>query len=154
MSLFDALRPKKTKIEIGPQEVDEQIELGAEKESAEAESKVKSEDAFEPSLGTPLHSHKIRVLRQELKETRENQELRKEYTNRLYRLICIWLIFCGFLLVMCAIWGWGPGACFYLSDKVLITVVTTTTLNVLALFGIVAKWMFPTNRADRPRGKK
>ena len=70
---------------------------------------------------------------------RDVHELRKEYIPKLFILTVVWLGFVVFLLLMVA-----QGArTFYLSDSVLIALITSTTVNVIGIFLIAARWLFP-----------
>jgi hypothetical protein len=61
---------------------------------------------------------------------------RKEYTHKIFVLICMWLVLVGIVLIAS-----GNGNLHY-SDSVLITLLTTTTANVIGLFVFVAKYLF------------
>ena len=61
---------------------------------------------------------------------------RKEYTHRIFVLICMWLILVSIILIAS-----GNGNLHY-SDTVLVTLLTTTTANVIGLFVFVAKYLF------------
>ena len=62
---------------------------------------------------------------------------RKIYASRLFDLSGYWLLFIGVFLLLA---GWGA---LKVADSVLIALITTTTANVLGLFYIVARWLFP-----------
>lgn len=79
-------------------------------------------------------------------------DLRKEYSNKLYCLIRNWLIaICILLLIHGSLGIYGY---FHLSDKVLITIIGGTTLNVLGLFAIVANYISPKSSINTKAGKK
>lgn len=68
---------------------------------------------------------------------------RKIYASRLFDLSQYWLLFIGAFLLLA---GFGK---LKVADSVLIALITTTTANVLGLFYIVARWLFPNkNTAD------
>jgi len=67
---------------------------------------------------------------------------RKEFGNKIYWLVVFWVI--G-ILALLATQGFGAFE-FNLSDKVLITLIGGTTLNVLGIFVIVAKYFFKTTK--------
>ena len=81
------------------------------------------------------------ALIQELKFKNEEHSQRIAYAKRIYTLIVAWLIFIGFV-VICS--GLKVLLCQYfeLSDKVIITLLTTTTVTVIGLFGTVLKYLF------------
>jgi len=67
---------------------------------------------------------------------------RKEFGNKIYWLVVFWVI--G-ILIMPASQGFGIFG-FNLSEKVLITLIGGTTLNVLGIFVIVARYFFRTSK--------
>jgi hypothetical protein len=79
----------------------------------------------------------IGQLKQTVKDERTMLKQRKRYASRLFDLSCYWLLFIGASLLFA-----GKEE-LKVSDPVLIALITTTTLNVLGLFYIVARWLFP-----------
>jgi len=61
---------------------------------------------------------------------------RKEYANKIFALICCWIVFLGIFLLLVGF------SCIKLSDGVLIAFIGGTTANVLGIFMIVAKYIF------------
>lgn len=86
-------------------------------------------------------SHEVELLRQELKESQETHTLRLSYSGKIFYLVCVWLV-CVTIAVFLSGFSFQG---FSLSDKVLIAFITSTTVNVVGLFIVVAKWMFPSN---------
>lgn len=77
-----------------------------------------------------------------LRNFEQNIALRKEYAGKIYRLVVGWL-FALFVLLVAS----GVGNVFgvvSLSDRVIMTLITGTTINVLGIFVIVAKYIFRT----------
>lgn len=81
------------------------------------------------------------TLSHNLQESRDNHKLRMDYANKIFILVCLWL---GCVILSVLLAGFKIFN-FSLSDKVLITFITSTTINVLGLFAIVAKWLFQQN---------
>ncbi len=110
------------------------------KEKAEVSS---SHQEPEPDLSLDLAEHQlfyqVEALKQELKEAQDTHELRLGYAGRIFWLVCAWLVCVAIAVFMSGFSLWN----FNLSDKVLITFITSTTINVVGLFVVVAKWMFP-----------
>ena len=83
-----------------------------------------------------------------LKQLQQDREERKKYADKIFRLIVIWL---GFIMVLlffqgfCNLLRTSPDSqpCFFLSDAVLIAAITSTTASVIALFVLVAKYLYP-----------
>ena len=76
-----------------------------------------------------------------LAKLNQDLELREKYSGKLFDLIKYWLIAIFALLLLQGFAG--VHGYFALSDKVLITIIGGTTINVLGLFAIVANYIFP-----------
>jgi hypothetical protein len=83
--------------------------------------------------------HELEVERVMLKQ-------RKRYAFLLFGLSAVWLVFIGIFLILAGLEK------LKVADSVLIALISTTTANVLGLFYIVARWLFP-NRNNIGRGK-
>ena len=84
-------------------------------------------------------------IRQTQVATKEIHEIRKTYVQNLFVLIVCWLLLTAFVLTLAGFHDSG----FTLSDKVLIALITSTTANVLGLFYVVAKWLYPAPLFDK-----
>ena len=73
---------------------------------------------------------------------------RKVYAVLLFLLSTAWLIFIAVFL-----WEAGKER-LKVSDPIQIALITTTTINVLGLFYIVARWLFPNTPPTEPLPKK
>lgn len=123
------------------------------------------EDSIQPDypvdlgedLGEQRSIYEIDTLKQQLVESKDNHQLRIGYANKIFCLVCVWLACVVISLLLTGfhttffLWS-GTG--FLLSDKVLITFITTTTVNVIGIFIIVAKWMYPNDRNSNTNHKK
>ena len=112
---------------------------GLEKVKAPAAESQKPDQETEQEL----FDHKFKD--EELQGLQQDRQERKTYANRIYWLIVVWL---GMLFVMLGIQGFKP-LNFSIDDKVLITLITGTTVNVIGIFLVVANYLFP-----RPPGSK
>jgi hypothetical protein len=68
---------------------------------------------------------------------KQNLEARKSYAKKIFIMVSIWL---GLMILIIIFQGVGS---IKLSDSVLITLITTTTLNVITLFYFIIKNLFP-----------
>ena len=103
-----------------------------------------NESKAETELSLNLADDIRKLHDQNLLEAKETHELRIKYTHRIFVVLCVWLFFLPIYLVIA-----GSGFDFLgfkLSDNVLIAFIASTLINVLGLFVVVAKWMFPHNR--------
>ncbi len=108
-----------------------------------------------PDSRTELESKTLESeeLKARIAKLNQDIELRKKYSGKLYWLISIWLIAMFALLLLQGFLG--INGYFNLSDKVLITIIGGTTINVLGLFAIVANYIFPKeNVVSRVTKKK
>jgi hypothetical protein len=98
---------------------------------------------LEPDYGKDLGQIEIDWYRNNLIEAQSMFKERRRYALWLFWLSVIWLIVILAFLLFAAIKTMF-GIDFELSDAVLIALITTTTINVLGLFYIVARWLFPS----------
>ena len=78
-----------------------------------------------------------------LKQLEQNIDERKKYANRIFYLVCSWLVFVGVLVLLNGVQGCVASIPFRLSDAVLIALITTTTINVIGVFLFVVRYLFP-----------
>src|ERR1041384_4750660 len=83
-------------------------------------------------------------LRQEISHTKHLHYVRLFILAALFVLVLAWLGSVALLLLLQGLKVWG----FWLSDKVIIAYITSTTVSVLGLFHIAAKWLFSPGFAD------
>ncbi len=99
------------------------------------------------------------ALRKERRQERQHKidvRQRRDYANRLYCLAVAWLIAVLAVLTLAGFHGWHGmiRGKFYLSDSVLIAVVSGLTVNVLGIFITVVRHLFPRrDQAEDVNGK-
>lgn len=101
-----------------------------------------------------LKKEQLRVelekLRAELDSFTQDIRQRRSFAPKLYVLTCCWL---ASVLVILLTQGVSEGGLhfFHLNDGVLVALLGTTTVNVVGLFYVVAKYLFPEkgNRLER-----
>lgn len=81
-----------------------------------------------------------------LKTLRQNNQERKKYAMYIFILTCIWA-FLIFLILFFEGFGANAPFCFSISDNVLITLITTTTINFFGFFLLVIKYLFNSEKA-------
>lgn len=98
-----------------------------------------------------LEVERLRIDNEEARkkhaEGHDLHDTRKEYAGRLFWLIVGWLIV---VVVFVLLTGFHLGG-FTLSEKVLIAFITSTTVSVLGLFIVAAKWLFPSPEKSSPK---
>lgn len=106
-----------------------------------------------PDLGIDLEEHRLAFqldcLEQELSAIKDTHNLRLSYTGRIFWLVVAWLS----CVVACVVLSGFKFYGFGLSDSVLVAFITSTTVTVVGLFVLVAKWMYPSGR-ETPDGKE
>lgn len=123
--------------------------------AAEAQPRQTFEsEQLNPDLGLDLEEHKlsfeISCLQHELEELKQNQKLRTEYASRIFWVVVGWL---ASVLVCLLLSGFGRLFCwpFKLADSVLISFLSSTTVTVVGLFVLVAKWHYPPGKQPSER---
>lgn len=95
----------------------------------------------------------IDKLRAELDSFKQDVAQRKQYAPRLFVLTCCWL---GAVIAILLLQGFSAGTAhfFSLGNEVLIALLGTTTINVIGLFYIVAKYLFSSPTPKEPSSQK
>jgi uncharacterized membrane protein len=88
------------------------------------------------AFAAEYYEHELKKL--EVQSKAQDIAMRKEYADKTFALVCIYMV-CVFLLIILAC---SP-ALFNMNDSVLITLLGTTTINVIGLFAIVMNYLFP-----------
>lgn len=91
------------------------------------ENKDKSLDFYE---------RKMKAL--EIRNKAQDIAMRKRYADHIFSLVSIYM-FAVFLILILS----GSPSSFSMSDTVLVTLLGTTTANVIGVLVIVAKYLFP-----------
>ena len=86
----------------------------------------------------------LQGIKQQLSHRGDNHVLRFKYALYTFTLVAVWLACVGGCVLLSGFSLWG----FKLSDSVLIAFITSTTINVVGLFVLVAKWMFPSGKQE------
>lgn len=86
-----------------------------------------------------------RVAEVEMKEGRvadniQDRDQRKDFANKIFTVTARYLIFVCFIVFLTGL------KCLEYNDAVLITFLSTTTINIIGLFVIVARYLFPAKR--------
>ncbi|MEO5891779.1 MAG: hypothetical protein ABIQ31_16145 [Ferruginibacter sp.] len=91
-----------------------------------------------------LQMQKVKALEVYNSTASQNISERKKYATMIFRLTVGWTIAIFFVIILN---GFNL-YCFYISDKVLITLITTTTINFLGFFLLVTKYLFNTKETE------
>jgi hypothetical protein len=130
--------------------ISREIEEGAQKEAATAEPNELSAEAEKKLHEADRLKIENQGLRDALKEAKDLHGIRKEYIGKLFGLIQVWLIIVVIFLILSAF----IKQYFTLSDSVIIAFITSTTVSVLGLFVLVAKWLYPSSQKDVVESRK
>ena len=97
------------------------------------------EDEEKESFERDRQRLELSHLQEQVESAKQDREERKGYAKKLYWLIAVWLASVLLLLIAHGL----TSIAFFLSDSVILAIVGGTTLNVLGLFAIVTKYLFP-----------
>jgi hypothetical protein len=81
------------------------------------------------------------ALQEEIAQRRQDRAERKKYAHLVFRLVVAWLL--GIASVVLLQGFLGPPGIFEIPASALVTLIGGTTASVVAIFGIVAKHIFP-----------
>ena len=117
-------------IDVLGEDNDKDVELSDEK--AIQEKPLKGEE----NAILAIQEKKIQKLDEEIKDLQQDREQRKYLSYALFGFMCVYMLI-ALVIVLCCGFGW-----MFLSDKVLITLMTTTLADVIGIFGFVAKYLY------------
>lgn len=78
------------------------------------------------------------LRREELENRKQDRAQRKVYADNIFAFLSVYMAVVMILLWKCA----SQYNSFYLSDSVIIALITTTTANVIGIFVFVVKYLF------------
>lgn len=119
---------------------------GEPPQQADVQTRQEEQALLKASLELKLKREKI--LNDGLKQDRKE---RRKYAERIFLLIVGWVFAILFIIIFK---GFGDFYNFQLSDKVLMTLIGGTTINVLGIFVIVANYLFKQPPSLRPSAKE
>ena len=82
------------------------------------------------------------IRKEELKGKIQDREQRKEFGIKIYHFLCFYLSSVLFLIILSA----TPLIKFELTEAIIITLLTTTTANIIGIFILVVKYLFATRK--------
>lgn len=85
-----------------------------------------------------------REKKESIKGKAQDRKQRKSFASKIYWLTIAWLCVIGFMLIFQGFLG--PLGCFHLSDRVLITLISGASINIIGLMAIVIRYLFPSQR--------
>lgn len=112
-----------------------------------ASPSIKEEDNYlDDEVNIELRLEDLRTRKEYNDLLAQNRHERKKYARYIFLLTCIWatLIF----LIVIAV-GFGSDRrpfSFHISDTVLVTLISTTTINFFGFFLLVVKYLFYTGQ--------
>ncbi len=100
---------------------------------------IVDESPVEPDDCTSIEAFDLAHKNAELASFRQDTSERKRYAKNIFSLTCLWVGGIYFLLLL---QGFNYGG-FFLSDKVVIASIGSTTANIIGVFLIVTRYFFP-----------
>lgn len=78
----------------------------------------------------------IEKLKEELESLKQDRQQRKILSIALFIFMCVYMAVALLIVFLCGLFV------MYLSDTVLVTLLTTTLADVIGIFGFVAKYLY------------
>lgn len=112
-------------------------------------SKAKQDPRLEEAAHKEQHQFETQKKRDEaeLQNTENLNSLRMFYGKSIPWIVAVWLAIVALIVVAVGL----ECVCFTLSDTVLVTLLTTTTVEVIGLTVIVTRSLFPAVKEDKPK---
>ena len=111
-------------------------------------STVVAEEKFlDKNVSKEIQLEELKTLQEYNRTLKQNNDERKKYAGWIFLLTCFWAF-----LIFIIIFMQGLGH-MTLSDQVMITLITSTTINFFGFFLLVVKYLF-NSRANLPVAKK
>lgn len=114
---------------------------------AERSRNDEEEQKLNQRSNAAIKTEEIKVLKNYNKTLKENNRLRRKYAYYIFVFTCLWTSLIFLILIL---QGFNTFECFYLSNNVLITLITTTTINVFGFFVLVVKFLFNSYSLRKP----
>lgn len=102
------------------------------------ESYVQEERFLNHELERQIRLEELKTLQEKNRTLAQNNEERKRYAEYIFGLTSVWAILI-FVILFCV--GFKK---IYISDTVVITLITSTTINFFVFFVLVIKYLFNT----------
>lgn len=110
---------------------------GKNKETDKSEEKqVNLEDDSSERLQLKVLEARVDRLIEENEGLKQDRKQRKYFSICIFGFMCLYMAFALFVVYRCGTFD------LFLSDKVLITLLSTTLANVIGVFNFVAKYLF------------
>ena len=84
------------------------------------------------------HLLELEIKKEELEGARQDRKQRGEFSTRIFYFVLVYIVLSLLILVVSGA-GW-----IVLDDAVLMTLLGTTTADIIGIFAIVAKYLFHT----------
>ena len=102
------------------------------------ESYVQEERFVNQELERQIRLEELKTLQEKNRTLAQNNEERKRYAKYIFGLTSVWAILI-FVILFCV--GFKK---IYISDTVVVTLITSTTINFFVFFVLVIKYLFNT----------
>ena len=116
----------------------ESLRSSIEQQTIDPKSYVQEEMYLDREVETKIRIEELNTIIEYNKTLAQNTSERKKYAHKIFLLTVWWSVLIFFILFLK---GW-----YYLdlSDKVIITLITSTTANFFGFFFLVTKYLFNT----------
>lgn len=112
---------------------------GSQETEEDFQKRIKSERVKEMQLSNSLKA-------EELKSKEQDRQQRKEFADKIFSMLSLFLFFVCLILFFAGTKSVEvkPYPDFELSDNVLIALLTTASANVIGIFVVVVRYLFPS----------
>lgn len=116
----------------------EQLDDFLKQVSPSSNDPVVSEKAAYDEIERRKREAEARHLEIQNESDTQDRDQRKDFAERVYYFACVYMVFVFLILFLSG----STGTHFKLNDTVLVTLLRTTTANVIGVFAIVVTYLF------------
>jgi len=109
---------------------------------AAAEANLQEAQYLDTKLQNQIKLELLKTKRQFNKTLKQNNRQRKTYAGHIFKFTCFWAVLMFGIIVLQA---FGVSR---LADQVLITLITSTTINFFGFFLLVVRYLFNTEKRE------
>ena len=109
------------------------------------ESYVQEEQFLNREVERQIRLEELKTLQEQNRTLAQNNEERKTYAKYIFGLTSVWALLIFVILFLVGVKR------IYISDTVIVTLITSTTINFFGFFVLVIKYLFNTKEPITPR---
>lgn len=121
----------------------EELTSSIEEQPTASRSYVQEEAFVDGATERKIRIEELNTIKEYNRTLAQNNDERKKYAHKIFVLTIMWSVL---IFVIIFLTGWKA---FRLSDTILITLITSTTVNFFGFFYLVTRYLFNTGLPEK-----